>query len=217
MAEKVNIPISVLDYTADYIRTVIGVWLDRAALVQAMFDALLKWNLNVNNVDPIMTGKPSEQGIRINLPDVRSSFYFGPASCSFKRDGVDWASANETIEILKSCLDTLTGNSPVRFQNQKVAISFHIQPKTKSFMDILNPLLSPGLKALRSETVTTGASIVKWGNGRITLDGSAAIANALYVRIEHEFEPSIPFEEMATTLRNEENALFELLGIEEAS
>jgi hypothetical protein len=217
MPDKVNIPISVFEYAADYVRPVMSIWMDRAVLVQAMFDAFQKWKLDVNDVEPITTGKPSEQGIKIKLPEVRISFFFGPASCKFVRDGVDWATVGETIEILAIALDTLTKSGEVKLRNQKTVVALHIQPKTKTFIEILNPFLSPDIKALRSGEIKTGASIVKWDKGKITLDGSGIIANAIYLRLEHEFDVETSFEEMAGVIRKEEDALFVLLGIEDDS
>lgn len=217
MPEKVNIPISVFEYVADYTRPVISIWMDRAVLVQSMFDAFQRWKLDVNDIEPITTGKPSEQGIKIKLPGLRVSFFFGPSSCKLTRDGVDWTTTGETIEILATALNTLTKSSDVRLRNQKTVVALHIQPTTKTFVEILMPFLSPDIKTLRDGEIKTGASIVKWDSGKITLDGSGIVPNAIYLRFEHEFDVETSFEEMADVIRKEENALFALLGIEDDS
>lgn len=169
MPEKVTIPVSIFDYSSDFVRPIISVWMDRAVLVQSMFDALLKWSLEVNDVEPITTGKPSEQGIKFKLPLKRVTFFFGPSSCKFTREGVDWATAEETIEILQTCLNTLTAGTKAELQNQKTAFILHLQPTTKTFLELLMPFLSPQLQSIRPGKVTTGASIVKWEDGRISL------------------------------------------------
>jgi hypothetical protein len=216
MPERVTIPISVLDYSCDFIRPIISIWMDRALLVQSMFDALLKWNIDVNEVDPINTGKPSEQGIKIKLPEKRVTFFFGASGCKFKRESVDWATAEETIEILQTCLTTLFAVTKAEMSNQKIALHLHLQPSTKNFVDLLRPFLSSELIGMRDAKLKTGASIVVWEDGKVTFDGSAALANGVYIKYEREFDKTATFEMMAKELHSGEEVLFRLLDVEEA-
>jgi len=214
MPERVTIPISVLDYSCDFIRPIISIWMDRALLVQSMFDALLKWNIDVNEVDPINTGKPSEQGIKIKLPEKRVTFFFGASGCKFKRESVDWATAEETIEILQTCLTTLFAVTKAEMSNQKIALHLHLQPSTKNFVDLLRPFLSSELIGMRDAKLKTGASIVVWEDGKVTFDGSAALANGVYIKYEREFDKTATFEMMAKELHSGEEVLFRLLDVE---
>jgi hypothetical protein len=215
MPEKVAIPLSILDFSSDYVRPVISIWMDRATLVQNMFNALAKWGLDVDNVEPITTGKPSEQGITIRLPRKRASFFFGPSGCKFTRDAVDWSIAQETAEILQTCLSTLLDGTGVQLLNQKTALIMHLQPSTKKFMDLLKPLLPEKLQAFGAGEITSGASVVKWKDSRITLDGSNHVANGLYLKYEKEFDSSVSFETIARDLRVAEEKLFQILDVEE--
>ena len=214
MPERVTIPISIFDYSSDYVRPIISIWMDRAVLVQSMFDALLKWNIDVNEVEPITTGKPSEQGIKFKLPEKRVTFFFGPSSCKFTREDVDWATAEETIEILQTCLNTLLDGTKAELRNQKTAFVMHLQPSTKTFLELLKPFISPELQSLRPGKLKTGASVVKWEDGRITLDGSASLANGIFVKYEQDFDMTASFETIAKELRQAEDTLFRLLDVE---
>jgi hypothetical protein len=214
MPEKVTIPISTLDYTCQFVRPIISIWMDRAVLVQTMFDALLKWDIDVNDVDPIITGRPSEQGIKIKLPKKRVTFFFGPSSCKFTRDGVDWATAEETIEILQICLTTLFAVSKAEMSSQTIALHLHLQPSTKTFVDLLRPFLSSELVGMRDAKLKTGASIVVWEDGKVTFDGSAALANGVYIKYERQFDKTATFEMMAKELHSGEEVLFRLLDVE---
>jgi hypothetical protein len=178
-----------------------------------MFDALLKWNIDVNEVDPIIKGKPSEQGIKIKLPEKRVTFFFGPSGCIFTREGVDWATA-ETIEILQTCLTTLFAVSKAEMSNQAIALHLHLQPSTKTFVDLLRPFLSSELIGMRDAKLKTGASIVVWEDGKVTLDGSAALANGVYIKYERQFDKTATFEMMAKELHSGEEVLFRLLDVE---
>lgn len=215
MPEKVAIPISIFDYSSDFVRPVISIWMNRAELVQGMFDALAKWNLSVDNVEGITTGKASEQGIKIRLPEKNVSLFFGPAGCQFTRHAVDWSMVEETAEILQAFLGTLTTWKGVQLENHKTALILHLQPTTTKFMDLLKPFLPEKLQAFKAGEITTGASVVKWKDCRVTLDGSAVAANAIYLKYEQDFESSASFETMARALHAAEEKLFLMLDVEE--
>jgi hypothetical protein len=53
------------------------------------------------------------------------------------------------------------------------------------------------------------------GNRKVTIDGSGALANGLFLRLERDFEASATYDEMAQLLRHDEEELFTILGIEE--
>jgi hypothetical protein len=59
------------------------------------------------------------------------------------------------------------------------------------------------------------AAVAKWGKRRVTLDGSAALVNALFLKFEREFEGTASYQEMAQQLRKDEEELFRMLGVEE--
>jgi hypothetical protein len=50
---------------------------------------------------------------------------------------------------------------------------------------------------------------------KIYIDGSAAIANAMFVRLDREFGPSSTYQEIAERIRADEADVFNILGIEE--
>jgi hypothetical protein len=215
MAEKVKIPIAIFEYRADFKRPVFDLLLNRAKIVQALFDALSKWKPAIDDIDSITTGKPSEQGFNIKLPQKRVAFFFGASLCRFTKENAGWDTAEETIEILNDALETLIGVTGVELSGHKTAFALHLQPRTKSFLDILRPFLSPALESLGYGKLQGGASIAMWDHGKITVDGSASIANAVYVRLDREFPVTASFEEIARELRASEESIFKMLDIEE--
>jgi hypothetical protein len=215
MPELVTIPISFFELVVDYIRPDLNLLADRAPIVQGIFDVLKPWNLSVDDVEPITTGKISEQGVTFKLPLKRVLFFFGAASCRFTRDAVDWDSAEETLAILDAVLSALVQLSSVAMVTKKTAVGVHIQPRTMSFMEILNPFLAPQLAALESEPVKTMATVAKWGKRKVTLDGSGSLANGVFLKFEREFESATTYQEIAEQLRRDEEELFRILGVEE--
>ena len=74
MAELVTIPISHFEYVAQFNRPTFALGMDRASVVQAVFDSLIPWRLDIEDIEPIETGKFSERGVRFKLPQKRVTF-----------------------------------------------------------------------------------------------------------------------------------------------
>jgi hypothetical protein len=216
MAELVIIPVSRFDYRAEYKRPSVAIWLERAILVQRLFDILQQWNLNIDDVEPITTGKPSEQGLRLKLPAKKITMFFGTAYCTFTKDDSDWASAEEIIEILRQFTGALVDTGKIELGKQDTKVALHIQPTTGNFLDILRPFISTKLQGAGNGDLVTGASFVKWTNSRVVLDGSGSVANGIYLQFEQQFGPDQTLEEIAHQIRAMENTLFGILEIKEA-
>jgi hypothetical protein len=215
MPELVTIPISFLEITIDYECPEFKLWVDRAAIVQELFAALKPWDVTVDDFEPRTTGKLSEQGVNIKLPLKRVSFFFGPAYCKFTRDDVNWESAVETITILDVIASILVTVGGIVLGTKKTIIGLHLQPRTKPFVELLNPFLAPQLATLETEPIRTMAAIAKWPKRKVTIDGSAALANGLFLKLERDFESATTYEQMAQQLRDDEEKLFTMLGVEE--
>ncbi len=215
MAELVTIPISFFEFVVEYEKPKFQLWLDRASIVQAIFDALQPWQPRIDDTDFVNTGKVSEQGFTIKLPLKRVLFFFGPASFKFTRENVNWQSVEETIAILDCALLALGRIGGVTLGTRNTAIAIHVQPKSLPSIELLNPLIPSRLVALDTEAVKTMATVVKWATHKVTIDGSGLVANAIFIRLEREFPPNATYAEMADQLRQDEEDLFKVLEIEE--
>ena len=215
MSEQITIPISNLQLSITYVRPVINLWLDRALIVQKMFDVFEPWHLNVDDVEAITTGKPSEQGVRFNLPLQKITFFFGPAGCKFTKDGATWAEADETLKVLTTALDVLTHQGGVQFGNMHTSLALHLQPRSVPFHQLLRPFLAPAIAQLENSHPEATAYVIRWKARRITLDGSAALANGVYVHLERDFDSPINFEDMKAILLDDETTILKILDVEE--
>jgi hypothetical protein len=215
MPEIVTTPISYFEVEMEYSTPDIKMWLDRVNVVQAVYAALKPWDITVDDVEILTTGKPSEQGIKFKIPKKLSTFFFGPAYCKFTRDSTSWETAEETIQILDAAFQALVGETKAVVAKRKTVIVLHLQPKTLSFFQILAPFVPAKLAALEPEQAKTMAIIMKWEKRKMTLDGSGQIANGLFLRFEREFDGTASYEEMAIRLRSDENEIFAMLGVQE--
>lgn len=214
MPELVSIPISFFEATFNYKDPNVMLWLDRAVVVQALFTALKPWQIAIDDVDIITTGKPSEQGLKFKLPQKQIAFFFSPTLCRFTKDNADWESAEETIAIMDAAFSTLARAGKIEAQKIETVIALHLQLKSLPLMKILGRFVPAQLAALDGE-VRTMASIVKWDKRRVLIDGSGQLANGLFLRFEREFDGAATFQEIAVQLRADEEALFTVLDVKE--
>jgi len=161
MPEIVTTPMSYFEALIEYESPNTLLWLDRASVVQALFDAFAKWNVKVDDVEILTAGKPSEQGIKFRLPEKQASFFFGAAACRFTRDNTSWETAQETIEILDAAVTTLEKMGKVKPATFKTTVALHIQPKTLPVIEILKKMIPAPMATLESTPPQTVASVVK--------------------------------------------------------
>lgn len=211
----VTTPISFFQVEMDYIEPDLRLWLDRSNTILALYEALKRWYIGVDDVEIITTGKTSEQGVSFKIPQKKCSFFFGAAGCKFTRDSTDWETAPETIEILHTALTALTENTGVAIANRKTVIGLHIQPKLLHFMNVLAPLIPQPLAGLEKPSPESTAILVNWGMRRITIDASALVANGIFLKTERQFDTFVSYEEIARQLKADEDQIFAILGVEE--
>lgn len=215
MPHLVEIPIALFEITVEYVRPNMKLLLDRAKVVDGLFEFFSQWNIGIDNIEVINEGKPSEQGIKFKIPEKRITFMLGGGSCTLIRDDVDWTAAEEIISILTSAFKIVQELGGIETGAYKTNLIMHLQPKTAKFMDILAPFSPPNLLRLDPSTPTAAASVLKWDKRRVTLDGSNQLANGLFVRLEREFPATVSYEEIAYQLRQDEKQLFALLDVVE--
>ena len=212
MPELIKIPLSFFELSVDYE----PYWIvDRAPLVKSIFDALKPWNPRIDDIEILSVGKLSEQGLTLRLPSKRISFFFGHTSFKFTREDMTWQMDHETIEILDTALSAFTAISGVKVTTKKAGIALHFQPQNVSFLEILRPFLVTQFESLEATPVTTMAVVAKWPNRKVTLDGSATLANGVFLRLERDFQGSVTSQGIAGQLREDEEQLFRILGVEE--
>jgi hypothetical protein len=215
MTHLVTIPLSFVELVVNYEHPDVRAFNDRATILQAVFDALLPWSPKLDDVDPITTGKLSEQGLMFRLPLKQISIFFGPVFCRFNRDNIDWSEAEETITIFDVVLSAFTNLTGLKTGVKTAAVGVHIQPKTGTFMEILSPFMPPQITTIEKDNPITMAAVVRWHKRKITLDGSASVANAAFIKFEREADATATFQDIAQRILEDEKELFAILGVEE--
>jgi hypothetical protein len=214
MPEKVTTKLSFFETEMEYGNPFLNVFVDRARIVSAIYDALKPWNINVDDIDFLTTGKPSEQGVKFKLPWKQSAFFVGPVSCKFTRDNTDWTVAEETIQIINAVTSVLEAETEIRISKRKTVIALHLQPENLPFMKLLSPFVSPDLSKLENRPVEAMAAVINWKGRKLTIDTSAHVANGIFLRLERDFDGSVGYDIIAERLLQDEEQVFQALGIE---
>lgn len=215
MPAEITIPISIFEVTVQYEKPNIRLMADRAGAVQELFSAFAPWNPRLDDMEFITVGKPTEQGVRLKIASQNASFFFGATECKFVKNSAVWAEADQILAILTAALEALHRATGIVYADRTSILSLHLQPKTVQFRDILRKFIVPGILALSKEETTAMAIVSRWPKYRITLDGSAALANAIFLQAERQFDATTSFDDMKGMIFQDQQDLFKLLDVVE--
>ena len=99
-----------------------------------------------------------------------------------------------------------------------VTLAIHLQLLAKPREEVLAPFFPAPLRALLKERkADTHGNHLKWADGDVLIDFSAVFANGIFLRHSCQFAGHPPLEQILTKVRNNEDALFAILGVQEAS
>jgi hypothetical protein len=106
-----------------YERPVFPLWIDRAAVLQGIFDALKPWNPNINDTEPRNDGKPSKQHCAPVAVETRFLLLWASYS-QFSRGDADWGLLNPCVPRELARLNrSLSGRWQLaKWENRKVTI-----------------------------------------------------------------------------------------------
>ncbi len=215
MPAEITIPFSVFELTVQYNKPNIRLMAERAGAVEALFAAFAPWNPQLDDMEVLTSGKPTEQGVQIKIASQNASFFFGATYCKFVKNSAVWAQADGILEVLTAALDALHRATNIVYGGRTSVLTLHLQPKTVQFLDILRRFIAPEILALSKEQTTAMAVVSRWPKYRITLDGSAVFPNGIFVQSERQFDATATFDDMKATVFQDELDLFKLLDVQE--
>lgn len=217
MPELVTIPFSTFEITIEYQTPRVDLCWDRRNVMQPIFEAFRQWGIQVDDVEAIDQGKLSDRGLKLRIPRRKASFFFGAAMCRFSQDNANWSMAEETISMISAGLTTLVAAGGVVASTVNAGLTLHLQPRTVSFIDLLRPFTPLRLKGIsdNGDDLRALASVVRFENRAIYLDGSNVIANAVLVKLDRTFPLGTSFEDIVVRLHADQTEIFNILDVEE--
>lgn len=220
MPEKVQseITYSLLEYTAEFRRPIFGAPSPPGELIASILDELGPSGYSFNGVEfSLQAPKLDEFAIvfRRTTPALPvRSFALGFGKVHIRAENVDWAEADRFISSHGAALDAVRKRGGAEIRLQKLVVAMNIQLKNKPRKVVSAPLLSPvAAKLLDGEADFCGVILLR-GKAIFVVDASVATANGLFLRIIREHEPEASFGELADVLRNDEQRIFDVLGLE---
>lgn len=215
---QAEITYSQLEYTAAFKRPILEAWSPPAKLIAAVLDALQPSGYKLDGVETnVQTRKLDEYSIvfRRTTPAFPTrSLTLGLAKADVAAQNLDWTEADQFISGQSAALDAVRAVGGAEIQSQQLTVVMHIQLKDRPRKDVTAPLVSPvALGLLDGKADFSGAILVR-EKTVVVIDASLAFANGLFVRIKREHPPEVSFRDLAETLRNDEQRIFDVLGLE---
>jgi hypothetical protein len=215
---QAEIPYSLLEYTSVFKRPILEAWSPPTKLIAAVLDALQPSGYKLDGVEAnVQTRKLDEYSVvfrRTTPVTPARSFSLGLGKAIVMAENLDWTEAEQFISGQSAALNAIRKVGGTEIQSQQLVVGMHIQLKDRPRKDVTAPLLSPvALKLLDGEADFSGVILLR-DKAILSIDASLAFANGLFVRIVREHPPEATLEELAEALRNDEQRIFDVLGLE---
>jgi hypothetical protein len=219
MAELVQIPLANAEYVARFERPYIGfIANERARVIEVVFNALLPFNMRLADIDTVNTGSPAEHKVTFRIPGRSITFEFGAEEYKFNKDRLTSASASDDEQILLAAERALLEGNSAKVASCMLTVAMHMQPLNKTRDEILAPLVPEPFKDLKKQRQAWSfGNHMRFEDGDILLDFSVGFANGIFVRLTSFFPGHPPLSEIIAKLRSDKEALFGILGVEEAA
>lgn len=219
MPDLIKIPISSAEYLARFDRPYVGlIGNDRPRVFESVVTALLPFDFKLANTEIVTTGTLADHKVIFNLPERGISFQFGAEEYRFGKDGASWNTVKEDAKVLLAAEHALLKESGAKIESCLVTLAMHLQPLAKRREEILAPFVPEPFKRLPTERLAqTYGNHLKWADGDVLIDFSIALANGIFLRFSSQFKGQQPQADILAKVRSDQEMLFGILGIEEAT
>jgi hypothetical protein len=219
MPELVKIPMASAEYLARFDRPYIGLIAnDRPRVLEAILAALLPFDFKLRNTELVTAGTLADQKVVFKLPERGISFQFGAEEYRFGKDGASWSTVEEEAKVLLAAEHALLDGCGAKVESCLVTLAMHLQPLSKTREEILAPFMPEPFKSLLTKRQTqTFGNHLKWADGDVLLDFSVVVANGVFLRLSSQFKGHQSLFDILSKVRSDQEILFGLLGVEEAT
>ncbi len=216
MADLVKIPSAAAEYQARFERPCIGfIGSDRPRVVEAIVDALLPFNFHLANSDIVTTGGLADQKVNFRIPDRGIAIHFTAEEYRFTKEGSSWATAEDDSKVLLAAEQALLEGSSAKVSQCMVTLAMHLQLLTKPREEVLAPFIPEPFRTWTGRKAISYGNHLKWPEGDMLLDFSAVYANGIFLKVTSLFAGHPPIQEILAKVQSDENAVFQLLGVQE--
>jgi hypothetical protein len=216
MPDLVKIPSAATEYQARFERPCIGfIGVDRPRAVEAIVNALLPFGFRLANSDAVAIGPLADHNVVFRFPERGITLKFTAEYFQFNKEGSDWTTAEEDLSILVAAEQALLdGSNSVTVSNCLVTIAMHAQLLTRPRAEVLASFLPAPFRGWR-KAISHGNHL-RWADGDLLLDFSAVFANGIFLKFSSRFDGRPPAPQILEKIHEQENSIFQLLGIKES-
>src|SRR5262249_12975001 len=119
-------------------------------------------------------------------------------------ENVDWSEAEKLISCISAGMNAVQTVAKFEIASQQLVLGMHVQFKDKTRAEVTAPLLTPAALKLLDGAVDSHGIILMRDKASIVVDGSAAFANGIFVRITREHPPDRNLPQIAEILKKDE-------------
>lgn len=219
MPASIKIHFASAEYQARFERPYIGlIGLERARAFEAVVTALLPFSLRLADTEIINAGTPDTHKTIFRLPRYRARFEFGAEEYKFVKDETSWGTAQEDAAIFSAAERALLDGSGPKVALCIARVSMHLELQHNRREEILAPFVSEPFKPLMMQRQARSyGHHIRFADGELILDFSMALENGIFLQIASIFNGHPPLLEVQEKMRADQNALFEILGVEEVT
>ena len=123
----------------------------------------------------------------------------------------DWSRAGELASLFQVALDSLLASIEKTLQSQLTTLGFHVASGSKPFKEILGRFVNAN-ELGATDAVMFGVSAYS-NDYSFVIDSSGVLAGGIFIKLIRSFTSEKRFEEMATTLRTDEEGVLRRLGL----
>lgn len=210
-----EIPLSFFEHRAVYEQPLLQAQRLYSEVSEAVFRAFRNWNVTLENVSYRQNPTNlAEVSVTFVLLGGRLAFTVGLASVSLLMKDPSWSETELVTSIAKAGVGAVVESAAVTLGQQRSTIAMHLKPVSGQVKDFVSALIRPSEAALTGDDVRAYGFSVYRQDSSWVVDTSASYPDALFVRIDRTSAPNVPFEQIASTLQQEEITLLGLLHLD---
>lgn len=201
------------EYRAVYRRPLLDRMTLDSELVPPVFESLRKWNIELENLswkqNPMNAGEVQAL-FQIMGGRMALSLWLGHASLLVTDP--DWSQADLIPDIVSAAVSALRATGRVEIDKQHASTAMHLQADGRSKKEITEQFVK--IPSVSGSPVTGYGVSVYRDDSAWVADTSALYPDALFVRINRMFSTESTPTAIAVSMRNDENSVLGLLGLE---
>jgi hypothetical protein len=204
---------SLFEYRATFEPPVFAVFERPTVIAEALYGAFREWNLALENISiRSVPMTANDLQVACDLLNKKVTFTISVGSATLQVTNPNWSEVSQMQSILRQGLLAVAVGTGASLKEQLATLTMHAKGPGKSAKELTSRFRPNVAGPFQNEE--RGFGFCSYGQeGSWLVDLSALYNEAIFVRINRVFGPSISFEEIATVLYKDESEIFDVLEL----